>query len=386
MKKNNQKLITVGMVLLVSLMTACRKPATQTPDTSSPNSSAASDSAKDTTSETDSGAHSSSDEEVNESAYEMKDFFPDTDDKLYEYTGEGVEYAGFNEYTDYSTDTRKQYRRPNEGTTVAEVVELQKDQIVILFHEGEIYYRENLLEKSDKIKEILLQAPFEVGHSWKIPDGRTKTITGLDVAVSTPYGEFDTLEVTTEFENGLATETNYYAPGIGLVKSLYVDKGDDDQGEFQVLTELKSVQETPYEHTIRFFYPDFENDRMVYADKDVPMKTNEETKKALEKAYKEVPDDLAPVLSKNAKIKSLYLNEDGHVYVDFTKELIDDMNAGSGLEVQIIDSLVNTIGHYYGVQEIYLTVEGKPYESGHISKAKGEFWKVNTESIPEFGQ
>ena len=378
MKKSKQTLISTVLFLSLGLF-ACKKPLTQPTDTSSTDTSI---STMDTTSEADSTTESTS-EVANEAVYEIDDFFPNTDNKLYEYTGHGVEYAGFDEYTDYSSENRKQYRRPNEGTTVAEVVELQENQIVSLFHEGEIYYREDLLDKSDEVKEILLQGPFEVGHSWEIPDGRTKEITGLEVAVTTPYGEFDTLEVTTDFDNGLAHEKNYYAPDIGLVKSVYTDKGTEGEEDFEVLTELKSIEEKPYEHQISFYYPDFENDEIVVTQKTVPMKTNEETKKTIEKAYKEVPKGLTSVLSPRALMNSLYLNEDGRVYADFTFALIDEMNAGAYLEAQIIQSLVNTLGNYYGTKEVYLTVDGNPYQSGHIALQRGEFFKVKTEGSVE---
>lgn len=378
MKRSKQTIISAVLFLSLSLV-ACKKPTTEPTDTSSMESSV---STMDTSSETDTTTESTS-EEANEVVYEIGDFFPDTDNKLYEYTGHGVEYAGFDEYTDYSSENRKQYRRPNEGTTVAEVVELQGNQIVSLFHEGEIYYREDLLDKSDEVQEIILQGPFEVGHSWEIPDGRTKEITGVGVSVTTPYGELKTVEVTTDFENGLANEKNYYAPDIGLVKSIYTDKGTEGEDDFEVLTELKSIEEKPYEHQISFYYPDFEKDDMVVTQKPVPMKTNEETKKAIEKAYKEVPEGLTSVLSPRALMNSLYLNDDGRVYADFTFALIDEMNAGAYLEAQIIQSLVNTLGTYYGVKEVYLTVDGNPYQSGHIALQRGEFFKVKTEGSVE---
>ena len=41
------------------------------------------------------------------------------------------------------------------------------------------------------------------------------------------------------------------------------------------------------------------------------------------------------------------------------------MNAGAGGENLILQSIVNTFGNYYG-EKVYLTVDNKPYESGHI--------------------
>ncbi|MCB2293692.1 GerMN domain-containing protein [Clostridium algoriphilum] len=65
-------------------------------------------------------------------------------------------------------------------------------------------------------------------------------------------------------------------------------------------------------------------------------------------------------------IKSLYLNKDNMVYVDFSKEFTQEMNAGSGYESQILQCITNTLGDYYMVKKDYITVECKPYSSGHI--------------------
>jgi hypothetical protein len=59
------------------------------------------------------------------------------------------------------------------------------------------------------------------------------------------------------------------------------------------------------------------------------------------------------------------------------------MNAGAGYESMILQSIVNTLGGYYGVDQVYLTVEGEPYSSGHIAMKKGEFFKVNLNNSVE---
>src|SRR5699024_5502264 len=113
-------------------------------------------------------------------------------------------------------------------------------------------------------------------------------------------------------------------------------------------------------------------------------RTNDITKETIEAAYKETPEGLTPVLTENVDINTLYLNQDGRVYVDFSKELVEDMNAGSQLEMLIVQSLVDTVGNYYHVQQVYLTVEGEPYESGHIYRGEGEFFTVQTEETKKF--
>lgn len=114
-------------------------------------------------------------------------------------------------------------------------------------------------------------------------------------------------------------------------------------------------------------------------NKQLSFKTNDITRIIFENAFKDLPKgDLAKVLGPNVKIKSLYLNKDNRVvYIDFTKELLSEMNAGSGYESLILQSITNTIGTYYGVEKVYITIEDNPYASGHIEMKKGEFFTVN---------
>jgi hypothetical protein len=57
------------------------------------------------------------------------------------------------------------------------------------------------------------------------------------------------------------------------------------------------------------------------------------------------------------------------------------MNAGSGYEAMILQCITNTLGNYYNTDQVYITIEGKPYESGHIVMKKGETFKVNYDNV-----
>ena len=59
------------------------------------------------------------------------------------------------------------------------------------------------------------------------------------------------------------------------------------------------------------------------------------------------------------------------------------MNAGSGYESMILQCITNTLGIYYGVTKVYLTVEDKPYSSGHIIMKKGQAFIVNLKDCVE---
>ena len=124
--------------------------------------------------------------------------------------------------------------------------------------------------------------------------------------------------------------------------------------------------------------------KLYYKDREISFKTNDITRKALEAAYKELPEGISgKVFSDNTKINSLYLNDDGKVYLDLNKEFITEMNADSGYEEMLLQCIANTFGSYYGVDKVILTIDNHLYESGHIKLEKGQYLSVKTEGSVE---
>jgi len=307
----------------------------------------------------------------------IKDYFAFKENTNYVYEGKGIEYASYNVTVDYIAENRVQIRSNNGGTETVKVLELKDGKLTMVLARGESYYRENLLQSPTNSAEILLEEPLVVGTTWVLADGRKRSITNLEVDITTPLGTYKTLEVTTEGKDDKILE--YYAPNIGLVKSLFLSEG------FEVSSALsKQESNVPLTQTVKFFYPNVPEDKIFFINKKLTFKTNELTKSVLEKAFKELPnEDVSKVLGPNAKIKSLYLNKDNVVYIDFTKELVSEMNAGSSYESMILQSITNTIGNYYGVDKVYITMEGSPYASGHYMMNKGEFFTVDLKNTVE---
>ncbi len=199
----------------------------------------------------------------------------------------------------------------------------------------------------------------------------------MDVEITTPSGTYKTLEVTTEGTDDKTVD--YYAPDIGLVKSVFTANGTEISSSLSKLEENTALIQT-----VKFYYPNTDGTTLNFVEKQLSFKTNDITKIVMENAYKELPQgNIGKVLSTNAKVNSLYLNKDNMVYIDFTQELISEMNAGSGFEDMILHCIVNTFGSYYGVDKVYLTVEGNPYSSGHFMFKKGETLTVNLNNSVE---
>lgn len=313
---------------------------------------------------------------LEEAVGKVADYFPIKENTKYIYEGYGNEFASFQVFTDYASENKVQKRVDNGGSVLVNVYEISDEKLVRKFFRGETYYRENFLEEQDEEQEILLMEPLKKGTSWKLPDGRQRSITGVNTEVETPMGKFKTVEVSTEGNDSITID--YYAKDIGLVKTIFQTEG------MEVSSSLKSIEENSSNiQSVQFYYPD-ESGKIYYKTKQVPFRTNDRTANILEKAYKEsVGETSGVVLTTNAAIKSLALDDGNKVRLDLNSDFLTEMNAGAAFETAILQCIANTFCHYYDAEELILTIEGKPYESGHIIMQENEAIRANYEGVFE---
>ena len=311
-----------------------------------------------------------------EAQLKVSDYFPIEDNVRYVYEGSGNEFAGFSAYTDYTSPGKVQQQIDNGGTSLVRVFQIKGGKLIRTLSKGEVYYRENFLN-NEEINEVLLMEPLKKGTSWTLADGTERTITDISAEVGTPMGTYSAIEVTTENDDG--TNIDYYAKKVGLVKTVY------RSGSMEVSSVLKSIEKNAERiQSVNFYYPDVQADKIYYLSKDVAFRTNDSTAQVMETAYRDaVNQTYGVVLSTNAAIKSLALDEDNKVRIDMNKSFASDMNAGSGYEGMILQCIANTFGQYYSSGEVILTVEGKPYESGHFLFKEGESIPVKLNGIKE---
>lgn len=316
-------------------------------------------------------------EEKSSKAYTVAELFPFEKDVYSLYEGMGIEYAGYTEYVDFLSEERIQLRRNNGGTEMVVVLEKKDGELREILLHPEIYFKENFLGKEPEGDRLLLKEPLVLGATWTSL-GDSVEVTGVEVPVETPLGTFPSLEVTRKVASGNdhAVIKDYYSPAMGLVKTIHVGEG------YEVTATLKErTVNTPQKKIVNFYYPNAVDERIFLYRKELTFTTNDIPRHTLINAYKELPTKAAPVLTTNTKVNWLYLNEDGRVYVDLSRDFVEEMNAGSGYEALILQSLANTIGDYYGVSQVMLTIDGETYESGHILLGKFEPLKVNYDSI-----
>jgi hypothetical protein len=307
------------------------------------------------------------------SSYGIDAYFNFRENVKYNYTGTNSEYAEYVTYIDYINGNKVQLRSNNGGTETVTVLQNSNGELKKIFQRNECYYRENFTNKVANMEEILLKDPIVVGTAWKLSDGSKRYISKVDMKISIGSGEYSALEVTTENING-QIDLHYYTVNKGLIKSIY------DANNMKVTSTLKNIEENVrLNQNIRCYYPD-ENYNIHYEDREFTFATNDITKISIQNLFKNFPgNNKGQLIGKNVTINSLYLNDDGMVYIDFSSNFVKEMNAGSGFEIAILESITNTIGKYYGVDKVYITIDNKPYSSGHIVKAKGEYFKVTCE-------
>ena len=309
--------------------------------------------------------------------FTINDYYPFKENVKYIYEGKGNEYASYNVYVDYTNENRIQIRSNNGGSETVKVLENKDGKLAMLLSIGECYYRENLTQSASVNGEIILKEPLTKGTTWVLADNRKRYISNVNVEVTTPSGNYKALEITTVGKD--YNIVDHYAPNVGLVKTVFKSNG------IEVSSSLKKIEKNvPLIQTVRFYYPNVNQNKLYSVEKQLSFNTNDITKIVFEKAFKDIPKrDLDKVLSPKVKIKSLYLNKDKMVYADFSKELVSEMNAGSSYESMILQSITNTLGSYYGVDKVYITIEGSPYTSGHFFMKKGESFKVNLKNSIE---
>lgn len=133
--------------------------------------------------------------------------------------------------------------------------------------------------------------------------------------------------------------------------------------------------------TIKIFVGDFDQEQLVYREYIIETEDKQEELAFLNRVLKEYPNEegaYIPALSDEDSILHIRVDLDhDKVYVDMSKTY-NQMNYGTLGEYLALQSLAYTIGNYYDVSHVSVTVEKEPYSSGHFYFDQEESILVNT--------
>lgn len=317
------------------------------------------------------------------SNYTAKDFFPMKSDLYKKFDG-GFENGGEEKYVEFIKGNRIQIKNYNGGAIVSSVYEVSNDEVKCVYRSAGEDERVDYTDKNNEKPDVLIKGPIVKGTQWTDYNGNKRYISGVDVKVKTHAGEYNALEITTESpsNDGMYKSIDYYVKDLGFVKNVYISPKEEQLFE----TTLAKVEENKvYVQDIKVYYPEFLNERIVYKTYHLELKTNTDISKFFEECLKNSPKEgISAVMGKDAKINKItFDNVSRSVKVDLSPEFVTELNSGAALESMKLDSLANTFGSYYGSNKVYLTIDGKPYASGHIALKPEEFLEPKLDKAVE---
>lgn len=184
-------------------------------------------------------------------AGEVAAFFPVWPGAVYEFAGEGMEFAAFTRRTTFAAPGLAQIEDLS-GTNLAQIVEVNPAEVQIVWSSEEFYENRSLLDVWQEERNqftgtfelVLLKSPVRVGTAWR-DDRFKREIVQIDGELEIPLGTFrGVVTVKSEALDGKGfVMYEYYAQNIGLIKriSLSVSGGE----AYTVVSTLESLTIAP---------------------------------------------------------------------------------------------------------------------------------------------
>ncbi|SHE85686.1 GerMN domain-containing protein [Clostridium fallax] len=273
-------------------------------------------------------------------------------------------------YIETFDGNKLQFKTTDLSSNSNYLLKICEDNISLVYYEEHSIKNSHLLDKKNK-NEILLKSPLKVGTKWSDDNYDSNEITSLNKKISTSFKEFETIEVTSKSQ-GLILK-RYYAPNVGLVKSIL------ETGGKSYVYELKSIKEnSPYKKNVRIFFYDSLNDYCYYEDKDISQEYGISNKDLYQSVLNDPPYNSATLLSKsNISINSIILSvNDSLAKVDLGDD--PEIYYLPNFKIKsLILTLVNTICYNYNVEKCQITVNGQPFFQGIYNINTSNFYNIN---------
>ncbi|WP_168190169.1 GerMN domain-containing protein [Caloramator sp. E03] len=314
----------------------------------------------------------------NTSNYSVQDFFTFKGNYKLIYQSQNSNLDDKTIYIDYIDNNKIQLRIITPSDIKGQVIEFSNGELKIINTRNEFYYIDNIMSYVNIEPEILLKEPIKLGNKWLLPNGNERFISGINVDVKTPLGNFTALEVTTKSNN--LTTIDYYALGLGPIKTIY--KYNDTTNEIVI---DKIENNSKYMQIVKFYYPNNISNEIIYTKVKLYFKTNDLLKNALENYFKYPPFELPKLISDNTKINKVYFNYADHtVYIDFSKDFSDWLKFNTLYSQKIVQCIVNTLADYFNTDKVNISIESSPFILNSLQVNSSNIYYVDYKNIKEY--
>lgn len=316
---------------------------------------------------------SDEEQEVPKNDNELTQWFPKHKDTRIIYETQAAIKTFYEVYPQFVRDNYMQLKRANTdgGEVSYELYEFTDTEIIYAGQYlnpassvGKIFrddFKNTAKTLDEEVNQVILKTPIEVGNRWEHNHEHLEIyseITDTGFFFETPLGKVEGIEVTTTTVNneppyeGKSQTYRYFGKDIGIVKETsLMGPGGPEIPTKLIGFEQDVPEEIPF--TIYALGRDKESDNIRKTT--MFLNTNEPMRLALEEKLKEdLGNDLHNLLPKDTKINYMYLTDGKHVYVDFSKELPENMIAPPGtMDIRITKTLM----HLYGAGDVIISID-----------------------------
>lgn len=141
------------------------------------------------------------------------------------------------------------------------------------------------------------------------------------------------------------------------------------------------------EKNAKIYYYDVVSDKIVYINSIIEVEGDQSANALINELKKSPNEDIQPALSSDITLNSYTIdNENSIITLDFSSNFVSAQNLGAGAESSTLAAICNTFGSYFNVENVIITLDGKPYSSGHILMTEGETFKVDLNNAVELNR
>lgn len=213
---------------------------------------------------------------------------------------------------------------------------------------------------------------FSCGESTPKDTGSTSTATSS--SKNEPTTSTSKIEKDTSTASNKKDDTNTISKSESTTPTINSNVSKNESG---------SSSKKEVDQEIRLYVYDAVSGESMYTMKNITI-VDGALVAAIINALKDDSSNNFTALNPEIQVKSAKLEKDKDLLtVDFGEKFLNNMDLGGGIEIGMLQSVVNSLGYNFGVSNVCITVNGEGYSSGHVSHKADEPFKVDySNSIP----